>query len=107
MVMGLLYLLAVVIGLCLLIVPGIIVSMGFAMAPLIQGENPNISGVDALQMSWNMMNGHKWEFFVLNLRFIGWILLGILTCGILYLWVTPYMTAAYINFYKQLRYNTY
>lgn len=107
MVAGLLYSLAVGIGTALLIVPGIILACGFGMTFYIMADDANISGVDALKMSWEMMNGHKWDFFCLQFRFIGWILLACLTCGIGMLWVYPYMTVAGLNFYRQLRYGTY
>lgn len=107
LVAGLLYSLAVFIGTLLLIVPGIIVACGLGMTFFIMVDEPGISGVDALQKSWNMMQGHKWDFFCLNLRFIGWILLSILTCGIGFIFLEPYMIATSQNFYRKLRYGTY
>lgn len=107
LVSGLLYTLAVGIGTAILIVPGIIVACGFSQTFFIQAENPSISGVDALKMSWNMMNGKKWDYFCLQLRFIGWMLLCILTCGIGFLWLTPYMTTTNLNYYRQIRYGSY
>lgn len=107
LVAGLLFSLAVGIGFFLLIVPGIIAACGLGMTFFIMVDEPGISGIDALQRSWNMMNGHKWEYFCLNLRFIGWILLAILTCGIGFIFLQPYMVAASQNFYRKLRYGTY
>ena len=107
LVAGLLYSLATSIGTCLLIVPGIIIGLGFSMTFFIMADDPNISGIDALKMSWNMMQGHKWDLFCLQLRFIGWILLAIITCGIGFLWLYPYMLTATLNFYRQLRYGTF
>lgn len=104
---GLLMSLAIVIGLVLLIVPGIIVACGLSMTFFIMIDDPNISGLDALQQSWNMMKGQKWNFFCLELRFFGWILLCLLTCGIGYIFLTPYMVATGQNFYRKLRYGTY
>lgn len=107
LVAGLLMSLAVGIGFILLIVPGIIVSCGLALTFFIMVDEPQISGIDALQKSWNMMQGHKWELFCLWIRFIGWILLSILTCGIGFIFLEPYMVAATQNFYRKLRYGTY
>lgn len=107
LVAGLLMSLAVAVGLILLIVPGIIVSCGLAMTFFIMVDDPNISGVDALQQSWNMMKGQKWNYFCLCLRFFGWILLSILTCGIGFIFLQPYMTATSLNFYRKLRYGTF
>lgn len=107
LVAGILYTLATSIGFALLIVPGIIAACGFGLTFFIMADDPNISGLDALKLSWNMMNGHKWEFFCLNFRFIGWILLSILTLGILMFWITPYMYLAQLNFYRNLRHGTF
>ena len=41
--------------------------------------------------------------FLLDLSFIGWILLSILTCGILFIYVVPYMQAARAEFYRTLK----
>lgn len=107
LVAGLLYSLIVIAGFILLIVPGIIAACGLSMTYIIMAEDDKISGIDALQLSWNMMKGHKWEYFCLNCRFIGWILLSILTLGILTLWVQPWMQMSYINFYRKLKYGQY
>lgn len=107
LVAGLLYSLAVGVGTVLLIVPGIIVACGLSMTFFIMVDDQNISGIDALQQSWNMMKGRKWDFFCLNLRFLGWILLSILTCGIGYIFLLPYMMATFQNYYRKLRYGTY
>ncbi|MDE5878127.1 MAG: DUF975 family protein [Muribaculaceae bacterium] len=107
LVAGLIYTLAVSIGTALLIVPGVIAACGLGMTFFIMADDPNISGIDALKLSWNMMNGHKWEFFCLNFRFILWILLASLTCGIGFLWLIPYMLITQLYFYRQLRYGTF
>lgn len=107
LVAGLLLSLAVGIGVVLLIVPGIIVSCGLSMTFFIMVDDPNISGIDALQQSWNMMKGQKWNLFCLWIRFIGWLLLSILTCGIGFIFLKPYMVATTQNFYRKLKYGTY
>ena len=104
LVAGCLSLLAISIGTALLIVPGIIAALGFSMTFFIMADDTNITGMDALQKSWNIMNGHKADLFCLWLRFIGWILLALLTCGIGFL---PYMTAATYNYYRRLRYGSF
>ena len=49
-----------------------------------------------------MMRGHKMQYFLLILSFIGWALLATLTAGIGYLWLTPYMTVSRAAFYRSL-----
>ena len=48
------------------------------------------------------MYGNKWKMFFLELSFIGWEMLSVLTCGLGFLWVQPYMNAAKTNFYRDL-----
>lgn len=86
----------------LLIVPGIIAALRYSMAGFIMAEYPGISAGEAIERSKAMMDGHKKELFLLELSFIGWILLSALTLGILSLWVTPYMQATYAVFYRKL-----
>ena len=107
LIAGLLISVAISIGLALLIVPGIILGLGFSMTFFIMADDQNISGIDAMKQSWAMMNGHLWDLFCLELRFIGWIILASITCGIGFIWLYPYMMAATLNFYRQLRYGTY
>lgn len=107
LVAGILVTLLTGIGMLLLIVPGIWVSLGLSMTYFIMAEDANISGTDAMKMSWEMMKGHKWELFCLYCRFIGWFILWILTLGILSLWVTPYVDIAVLNFYRKLKYGRY
>jgi len=49
-----------------------------------------------------LMDGHKWDLFVLDLSFIGWILLCLLTCGIGFIFLAPYMEMAHVEFYREL-----
>ena len=50
------------------------------------------------------MKGHRFEFFVLQLSFIGWAILAVLTCGIGFIWLEPYMQVTYVKFYESLIY---
>ena len=52
--------------------------------------------------SKKLMDGHKGELFMLGLSFIGWEFLCVLTCGIGYLFLNPYMNAAHAAFYRNL-----
>lgn len=107
LIAGLLFSLITSVGFALLIVPGFIAATGLGLTFFIMADDPQISGIDALKMSWNMMDGHKMELFCLWLRFLGWALLCLLTCGIGFIWLQPYMTAATLNFYRSLRYGTF
>lgn len=87
----------------LFIIPGIVKSYSYAMTPYILLDRPELSATDAIKESEKMMNGHKMELFILDLSFIGWILLSILTCGVLVLYVEPYMMATKSAFYLELK----
>jgi len=53
-----------------------------------------------------MMYGYKWKYFCLGLRFIGWFLLGILSLGIGFLWIMPYMSISFAKFYDDVKANS-
>lgn len=85
-------------------IPGIIKSYAYSMAEFIVRDNPELSASEVLRKSQEMMKGHKWEFFVLQLSYIGWMLLSALTFGILLLvHVGPWMYVAKAEFYQKIK----
>ena len=86
-----------------LLIGSIIFSLAYAMVPFVIHDNPNIGVVEALRTSRLMMRGHKAKLFLLNLSFIGWIILGILSFGIGMLWISPFMSTAQAAFYEDIR----
>ena len=86
----------------LFIIPGIIASLRYGMTDYILSENPEITASEAIQRSKEMMKGNCWRLFCLEFSFFGWILLAVLTCGVGYLWLTPYMSASYAAFYREI-----
>ena len=89
----------------LLIVPGIIAAFSYAMTYYIIADHPSIDAADALKKSKEMMDGNKGKYFGLMLRFLGWSLLAILSLGIGFLWLIPYMQVATAKFYDDLKTN--
>jgi uncharacterized membrane protein len=87
----------------LFIIPGIVKGYSYAMSYYIQCDHPEMGANEAITRSREMMNGHKWQLFCLHFSFIGWILLSMLTCGLLLFMVTPYMNAATAEFYEKLK----
>lgn len=87
----------------LLLIPGCIKSYSYAMTPYILKDNPEMKNNAAIEESMRMMDGHKLELFLLDLSFIGWAILSILTCCIGFLWLAPYMNMARVNFYEDLK----
>ena len=86
----------------LLIVPGIIAILSYSMTFFIIADNPHIDAFVAIEQSKRMMRGQKWKLFCLWCRFLGWIALGIITLGIGFAWVGPYLFASYAAFYQDL-----
>ena len=86
----------------LLIIPGIIKGLSYAMTPFILEDHPELTASQAIRRSMELMDGHKGELFLLELTFIGWELLNILTLGIGSLWLNPYKNAACAVFYREL-----
>ena len=97
--------LSVCIGTILFIVPGIIVGLMFSHSYYILSEDPSKSITQCIKESVDMMNGHKWDLFYLELTFIGWWLLTAITVGIAGLWVAPYVKVTETNFYLSIKNN--
>lgn len=87
----------------LLIVPGFIKGLSYAMTPYVMRDNPDLRVRECIRRSQQMMDGHKAQLFWLCLSFIGWILLACLTLGIGFLWLTPYMETSMAKFYDELK----
>ena len=86
-----------------LLIGSFILSLAYAMVPFILKDHPEYSAREALRASRHMMRGHKFDLFVLTLSFIGWFLLCLITFGLAYLWVGPYLTTAYAHFYEDIK----
>jgi len=86
----------------LFIIPGIIKAYSYYAAEYIAAEHPDYSFKKCLTESERLMKGHKWEFFVLQLSFIGWAILGMFTFGILYFWLMPYIVATETEYFIAL-----
>lgn len=87
----------------LLIIPGIIKSLSYAMTPFIIKDYPELSANQAINLSVKMMKGHKFDLFYLELSFIGWGILSVFTFGLGYLWLMPYMYTSMAAFYQDVK----
>ena len=88
---------------CLLIIPGIVKSYSYALTPFILKDEPELRYNAAIEKSMRMMNGYKMKLFLLDLSFIGWMILSVLTLGIGLLFLQPYMNTARAAFYEDLK----
>ena len=86
----------------LLIIPGIIKAYSYVLTPYILKDHPELKFNQAIEESMRLMNGNKMKLFLLDLSFIGWFLLCLLTFGIGFLWLHPYVYTAHAAFYEDL-----
>lgn len=86
---------------------GVIVylTVSFSQTLFILHDEKKLSATQVLSKSFDMMYGYVLEYIILTITFIGWMVLGIFTFGILYLWLIPYMMVTYANFYKEVKKN--
>ena len=87
----------------LLIIPGIMKAFSYALTPYIIMDEPELTARQAITRSCEIMQGRRWKLFCLYLSFIGWGILCLLTFGIGFLWLVPYMNASVAAFYEDAR----
>ena len=86
----------------LLVVPGIIAAIRYSMGYYLMVENPDMEPMEALRQSSELMKGHKMEFFMFVISFLGWLILSALTLGIGFLLLVPYYQMSKLNFYRKI-----
>lgn len=86
----------------LLIVPGIIKGFSYSQTMFILKDQPDLKVNQAITKSRQLMDGHKREYFVFILSFIGWFVLSLITFGFGFLWLSPYFYTSSACFYNQL-----
>lgn len=87
----------------LLIIPGIIKSLSYAMTPYILKDDPTASYDTAIIYSMRLMQGHKMDLFVLYVSLIGWFILSCLTLGIGFVFLVPYCQMSLARFYEEVK----
>ena len=87
----------------LTIIGGAIKNYSYKMVDFIIAENPSIKPKDAILMSRKMMDGYKWKAFLIDLTFLPWNILVIITFGIAGIYVGPYYRCIYTKLYEMLR----
>ena len=85
-----------------ILVPAIYVTLSFSQTWFIIANDENISGYNALKESWNLMRGKRLKLFLLELSFIGWAILSVLTLFIGFIFLAPYMYTSYAKFFDNL-----
>ncbi|MCL2352567.1 MAG: DUF975 family protein [Firmicutes bacterium] len=88
----------------LFFIPGIVKAYSYMMTPFILAVYPDVPATAALKLSMRMTQGHKWKLFVMQLSFIGWMILSALTLYILLIFhVGPYMQTTLAGYFVELR----
>lgn len=92
----------------LFVFPAAVKSYSYCMVPYILAENPDMTPQEVITHSREMMRGNKLRAFLMDLSFIGWILMGVMTAGIGFiLWTAPYMYSTHAALYQTLKRETY
>ena len=68
-------------------------------------DDDSIGVLDAIKKSNEMMNDHRWKLFYLYLRFFGWGIACLLTFGLGFLWLIPYIQVSVAKFYEDIKDN--
>lgn len=103
LVLGLLRDIFVVLWSLLFVIPGIVKAYSYSMAFYIKADHPDYDWRACLDESKKMTKGHKMELFILDLSFIGWLIVGAICFGVGTLWVAAYMQATRAQFYEALK----
>ena len=95
--------LLVALWMLLLVVPGIVKSYSYRLVPYIVKDEPDLSPLETLRRSEELMRNNRWKAFVLDLSFLGWSVLGVLTLGLgLVFWTGPYAHSTNAALYDEL-----
>lgn len=89
----------------LLIIPGIIKAYAYSLVSYLLADEKykDLSHMELLKKSEEMMNTHKMDLFVLQLSYIGWHILAIFTLGLLEIWIIPYQKTAEVKFLNDIK----
>jgi uncharacterized membrane protein len=86
----------------LLIIPGIIKSYSYALTSYLIVKDRLLSPINAITKSRKLMDGHKFNLFMLDLGYLGWYVLSIFTFGVLLAWVIPWHQTARTLFFADV-----
>ena len=92
-----------IIALIILVALGFFIEVILFPVPMILTEDEGVGVMEAIEMSFNITKGYRWKYIIMNLSFIGWMIVSFLTFGIGMLWLQPYMMLTFYLFYKGIR----
>ena len=77
-------------------------TLDYSQIFLLYLDNPYLSCREIMHQSKNLMKGNRIRYFYLLVSFVGIALLGVVSLGIGFLWITPYMSMTEVEFYRDL-----
>ena len=86
----------------IIFLPIVILSLILSQVFFLLADQKVDKGFEAIKMSWNLMKGNKKKLFLLQLSFIGWVILSVFTLFIGFLFLYPYMMTSFSKFYQNL-----
>jgi len=86
----------------IIFLPIVILSLILSQVFFLLADQKANKGFEAIKMSWNLMKGNKKKLFLLQLSFIGWVILSVFTLFIGFLFLYPYMMTSFSKFYQNL-----
>lgn len=101
-----LYILAVICGLVLLILPGIYLAIRLQFFSYVTVEDKHVGPIQALKRSWGMTHGKFWKLFGWSIVVFFVNLAGLLLLGLGLLFTVPITALAYTELYKKLAAHT-
>lgn len=81
----------------------IVMMIYFSQVYFVLYDNEKMPVFSIFERSMDLVEFHKFNYFIYKLSFIGWAILGIFTFGLLYLWLIPYIMVSDVNFYDELK----
>ena len=87
----------------LFVIPGIYKAYQYRMVDYLLAENPYLPYDRVFEISRQMTDGEKFNIFVLDLSFFGWLFLGTLLLYVGAIFVHPYINATYAELYAAMR----
>jgi uncharacterized membrane protein len=84
-------------------IPAVVAQYRYSLTYFVINDTPGMGALEAIRHSTRLMSGNKWKLLCLQFRFLGWALLCLLSLGIGFLWLTPYMMTSLACFYEDVR----
>lgn len=77
--------------------------LAYSFVPYLLADYPQLTPRQALQSSKAITYGYRPDMFAMEMSFLGWLLLSVVTLGIAYIvFVGPYMQLSYAGMYEEM-----